>query len=138
MDINYRNVNSISLEICIVRMKNIRFYIYLHIMIAMYTISGICSKKASECQFLDVKFLVYYAIIIAILGIYAISWQQIIKKIPLSVAYANKAVTIIWGMIWGMLIFHEKITIWKVFGSILVMAGILLFVTSDKEDKSVE
>ena len=51
-----------------------------------------------------------------ILGIYALLWQQVIKKFELSVAYANKAVTLLWALIWGIFIFHEKITVFKTAG----------------------
>ena len=51
--------------------------------------------------------------LLLILGIYAICWQQIIKRIPLTLAYANKAVTVFWGMIRGMHFFSEIITVKK-------------------------
>lgn len=66
-------------------------------------------------------------IIILLLGFYAIGWQQIIKRLPLTTAFANKAVTIVWGMIWGLLFFNEKITTGKVIGALLVMVGIILY-----------
>ena len=33
--------------------------------------------------------------------------EQILKHLPLTVAYANKPVSLIWGMIWGTFIFGE-------------------------------
>ena len=61
-------------------------------------------------------------------------WQQVIKKFELSVAYANKAVTLLWALIWGIFIFHEKITVFKTAGILLVMAGI--FILNSEEEKS--
>lgn len=70
------------------------------------------------------------------MGIYAVGWQQIIKYLSLTTAFANKAVTIVWGIIWGILFFHETITVGKLLGAILVIVGVILFVSSDKgEDK---
>ena len=69
-----------------------------------------------------------------IFGIYAMLWQQVIKKFELSVAYANKAVTLLWALIWGIFIFHEKITVFKTAGILLVMAGI--FILNSEEEKS--
>ena len=57
-----------------------------------------------------------------------------IKKFELSVAYANKAVTLLWALIWGIFIFHEKITVFKTAGILLVMAGI--FILNSEEEKS--
>lgn len=35
-------------------------------------------------------------------------WQQILHYLPLTFAYANKGVSLVWGMIWGALFFQEK------------------------------
>ena len=65
---------------------------------------------------------------IAILGIYAIFWQQILKIFSLTTAFLNKAVTIVWGMIWGALFFSEEIKINMIIGAIIVLIGIVLVV----------
>ena len=48
---------------------------------------------------------------IIILGIYALIWQQLIKRIDLSIAYANRSMAILWSMIWAVIFFGEIITI---------------------------
>ena len=70
-----------------------------------------------------------------VLGIYALLWQQVIKKFELSIAYANKAITLLWALVWGIVIFHEQITAGKVIGILLVMAGIFIL-NSDSGDKA--
>lgn len=77
----------------------------------------------------------FYGLELVILGIYALLWQQIIKKFELSVAYANKAVTLIWGMIWGSLLFKEQITVTKLTGILLVIAGIVILNGKKEEGK---
>ena len=77
----------------------------------------------------SVRFFLYYGIVLANLGCYAVLWQQILKKIPLTSAYANKAVTIVWGLVWGLIFFGEVITIGKVIGSLLIIAGVMIVVT---------
>lgn len=67
-----------------------------------------------------------------ILFVYAIGWQQIIRHLPLNTAYTNKAVSIAWGVIWGILIFGEPITWNKVLGAVIVIAGVLVVVKSDE------
>lgn len=119
-------------------MKNskLRTFLILHLILIIYSISGICSKKAAIEDFLSIKFILLYMIIIFILGFYAIGWQQVIKKMPLTTAFANKSITIIWGIIWGYVFFGEKISIGKVIGALLVSCGIVMFAFSDKEDKN--
>lgn len=112
---------------------NIKTLFLLHIMLMIYSLSGICSKKAAEYPFLSISFIFYYGCIIGLLGFYAIGWQQIIKRLPLTIAFANKAVTVIWGIVWGTVFFHEPITIGKILGAVLVIIGVVLYSFADKE-----
>lgn len=106
----------------------------LHVLLALYSCSGILSKLASSYPFMSVGFICCYAGIIGLLGIYAICWQQIIKRIPLTAAYANKAVTVIWGMVWGVLVFKEKLTALQIVGGFFVLAGVFLYAMASAND----
>lgn len=103
----------------------IKDILLLQIVFLIYSINSIVAKFASGQEF-GLTFICLYALEVLILGIYAILWQQMIKKFELSVAYANKAVTLIWAMIWGALLFKEQITLTKVGGIILVIIGIVI------------
>lgn len=121
------------------KMKSkVKTLLLLHIMLMIYSMSGICSKLAAGEKFLSIKFCVYYGLIIFLLGFYAIGWQQIIKRLPLTTAFANKAVTVIWGIIWGLLFFSEPITVGKVIGAVLVVLGVVIFAYSEKETEDIE
>lgn len=113
--------------------SDLKTLIALHCMLMIYSMSGICSKLAARQTFLSAKFCLYYGIIILLLGFYAIGWQQIIKRIPLTTAFANKAVTVVWGIVWGRMFFQESITLGKIVGAILVVAGVALFAESDEK-----
>ena len=89
----------------------IKDIIILQIVIAIYTLSTVFAKFASAEEFMSFKFILFYGIEILILGLYAIIWQQLIKKFDISVAYANKAMGLLWSIIWAILIFKEIITI---------------------------
>ncbi len=107
--------------------------ILLHVIILIYSLSGICSKLAANEEFLSLPFCLYYGGVILLLGFYALAWQQIIKLLPLSTAYANKAVTVLWAMLWGLLFFQESITAGKLAGILLVIVGIVIFAKADNE-----
>lgn len=119
-----------------IKNSKVKTLLLLHIMLMVYSMSGICSKKAATATFLSFDFCLYYGIVIMLLGIYAIVWQQIIKMMPLTTAFANKAVTIIWGIIWGALFFSEKITIGKIIGALFVIIGVVLFAYSDNKESN--
>ena len=108
-----------------------KYFIYLHILLVLYSLSAVFSKLASVEPFLSFKFCMFYGMVFFLLALYALCWQQIIKHLPLTVAYANKAITVVWGILWGMLIFGEKLTSGKVIGAVFVICGIVLYAVSD-------
>ena len=118
--------------------SKIRILVALNVLLMVYSMSGILSKLAAGVDFLSWQFVGLYTGIIAILGIYAIGWQQILSRMALTSAFANKAVTIVWGIIWGFLFFQEQITLGKVIGGTLIIAGVVLFATADGKDERDE
>lgn len=104
----------------------------LHLLLMVYSMSGICSKLAASTKFLSLEFCFYYGIIILLLGLYAIGWQQIIKRLPLTTAFSNKAITVVWGIVWGCLFFGEGITLNKLVGAAFIIVGVVLYSRSDE------
>lgn len=113
--------------------SRIKVLLFLNVLLILYSAHTICSKMAGRYEFLSLGFCIFYALIILLLGIYAIGWQQAIKRLPLTTAYANKAVTVVWGMIFGAIVFKEEITIGKVLGGLLVITGVVLFAYADDD-----
>ena len=123
-------------------MKKVLPYIALHVVILIYSFSGICSKTAASKDFLSFEWLLFYGLVLLILAFYAIVWQQILKKLPLNVAYANKAITVIWGMLLGCIVFNETVNVPRIIGGVLILAGIILMSpagkSKDREKKGNE
>ncbi len=113
--------------------RNFVIYVQLHFLFMLYSLGGVCSKIAAQQKLFSWKWIGLYGIILVNLFFYAICWQQILKKLPLINAYTNKAVTVIWGIIWGKLLFNETITTGKVIGAILLGIGIYLIVSEEIE-----
>ena len=107
-------------------------YFALHILLIVFSLSGVCAKMASQQDFLSFWFVFWYGLVILDLGIYAIVWQQIIKHLPLNTAYANKAVTIAWGILWGTLFFQETIKWNMIVGALIVIVGVIVVVRADE------
>lgn len=108
----------------------------LHILLMVYSVSGIFSKLASQYDFFSWQFVACYAAILFLLGLYAIGWQQIIKRLPLTTAFANRAVAVVWGIIWGVVFFGESITFSKIAGAALVICGVVLFARADGKERA--
>lgn len=110
-------------------------YIKLHIILLLYSISAVCSKKAAGVPLFSTNFFILYGSCILFLGLYAIGWQQILKKLPLTTAFANKAITVVWGIVWGSLLFHETINIRHIIGAALVVLGVVLYAYADSDGR---
>ncbi len=106
----------------------------LHVLLGIYSLSEVFAKLASNQPFLSFSFILFYGLVIAMLGMYAIGWQKVIKHMPLTTAYANKAVTVIWGCFWGIVLFREQLSLQKVIGICIVIAGVILFEIASQED----
>lgn len=113
-----------------------KWLLITQLMLLFYSMGGICSKMASNEKLFSIRFLIYYGILLLILFIYAIGWQQVIKHLPLTTAYANKAMTVVWGIVWGTLLFGERLTVGKIAGAALVITGVILFAGADHESES--
>lgn len=51
----------------------------------------------------------------------------------MTTAFANKAVTVVWGLVWGFVFFQEPITFKKVLGALLVIIGVVIYAKADGE-----
>lgn len=71
-------------------------------------------------------FFVSYGGMLFLLGIYAVGWQWILGKLPLGVAFSNKAVSILWGICFGHYIFHEAVSWRVIIGAVCIIAGVIL------------
>ena len=108
------------------KMNNFASFLLMHAGFLIYSFYTVLGKIAAKYDFLSLRFCIFYCILILILFIYAIVWQQVLKVIPLSFATANKASTIVWGMFWSFIFFQEEITFKKIFGAVIIITGIIL------------
>lgn len=104
----------------------------LHLLLFVYSLESVCSKFASKQELFSFKFFMFYGLVLFLLFIYALVWQRILKYMPLTVAYANKGITIVWGIFWGAILFHETITLKTIIGGVIILIGIYLVVTNNE------
>ena len=114
------------------KLKNIAL---LQAVIIIFSITSVLAKFASEQAFLSRGFILWYGLEIIVLGIYAICWQQVIKRFDISIAYANKATVLLWGAVWSRLIFHEVPSPRQFAAMGLVIAGVVVLNLSGGGEK---
>ena len=113
--------------------KKWKSIVLLQAIVFIYTLAGVAGKFAAGYEFLSWRFILCYGIEILILGVYAILWQQILKRFSLSVAYANRAIALIWSLFWAVILFRERITVMNVVGILIVVAGTIIVNGSENE-----
>jgi len=111
-----------------------RVFLALHLLLLLFAFTTVLSKLAAGEEFLSLRFCLFFGGEFVLLGIYALGWQQILKRLPLTVAYTNKAVTLVWSLVFGALLFHEQVSLKQILGCALVVAGVVLFVRADGEE----
>ena len=102
-----------------------RRLLLLQAVVILYTLSSVMAKFASG-QEAPGRIQFFFGMDLFFLGLYALFWQQLIKTLPLSVAYANRAMALLWSALWARLIFGEKIGVRQMGGIALVIVGILI------------
>lgn len=114
-------------------MSKAKWLFILQAIVVIYSLSSVFSKLASSYELFSFKFFVFYGCMFLMMMIYAIGWQQVIKYVPLITAYANKAISVVWGIIFGFVIFNEHISIKQIIGAAIVIVGIICYSKADGE-----
>lgn len=104
----------------------------LHVGMMISSLSGVFAKMAAGQELLSLPFFFFYGLDLAAAFVYAIIWQQVLKRMPLTVAYANRPMSLVWGLIWGSLLFQETITWNMLLGAAVIFVGIYIMVTSNE------
>ncbi|NLZ70498.1 MAG: DMT family transporter [Clostridiaceae bacterium] len=100
--------------------------IIIQLLVFLFSTSGVFLKLASNTPTFSPLFILYYCVAIAVLFIYAVFWQQILRITNLSVAYSHRATSSIWVLINSAVIFHEQIKPVTIIAVLLIVTGIVL------------
>ena len=110
----------------------LKYIFWLQLLLLFGSVGGVCAKYAAAHPFFGTEFCVAYAALLITLVVYAVGWQQIIKHLPLTTAYASKSTGIIYAVFWGVLVFDETVSLGKIVGIVITVCGVVLF--ADSED----
>ena len=119
----------------LIKFKNI---ILLQAVVIIYTSTSIIGKLAADTEVMSFKFIMFYGLDVFFLGIYAICWQQMIKRFDLSVAYANRAMALLWTGLWAVVIFKAPLTVKQIIGIVVVVIGTVIINLKPKGGKEVQ
>lgn len=98
----------------------------------LYACVSLFTKYASQQEFMSWNYTVGLIGAIGVMGLYAVLWQQILKRIELSLAYMFKGTSIVFVMLLAYILFGEQITWNNIVGAIIIISGIVLFAHSSE------
>lgn len=93
----------------------------------IYACTSIFTKMASRQEMLSWPYLLWIAGAVGVMGVYAILWQQVLKRIELSTAYMFKGTGLIFGLLIAWALLGEQITSNNIIGAAIIIVGIALF-----------
>ncbi|MCL2562568.1 MAG: transporter [Oscillospiraceae bacterium] len=97
----------------------------------LFSFVGVVGKMAAMSGGLTMRFFLFVGLQVFLLGLYAIIWQQVLKKFDLVAAMAYRGVVVILSLIWAIVFFQEEITMFNIIGSLIIVAGIYIVSTGE-------
>ena len=113
---------------------SLKWFLILHLSLLLNSLGGVASKMAGRSDFLSLRFFFFYGLMLVLVLGFAVIWQQVLRRMPLGFAITNKPITVIYALVWSVLIFGEKVTPRMAAGALVVLAGILVCVTERSPD----
>ena len=102
-------------------------YISLVLVYLFYAGISVIMKYTGLQQPLTIEWCVGFVLLVATLGVYAIAWQQILKRIELGVAYMFKGLSLFFIMLLLALCYGEPITPMKLLSTGIIVMGIVVY-----------
>lgn len=93
----------------------------------IYACEAIFTKLAALQEPLSFEYFLCLGGAFCVMGVYAILWQQVLKRIELSTAYMFKGTSLIFVLLLAALLFGESITWTNIMGALMIIGGITLF-----------
>ena len=98
----------------------------------MESLTSPCLKLGGRYPFMSPGYIAWFCLAVAILGFYAVCWQLILEKLPLTTAYLRRGFSYILIFVWATLIFHEAITWKQILGIMVITLGMVISSSDEK------
>ena len=113
-------------------MKRWLIYVILIGINLLYACVSLFTKYTSQQEFLSWRYICGLAGAVCVMGIYAILWQLVLKRVELSLAYMFKGTSIVFVMLLAYWLFSEQITWNNIIGAMIIILGIVLYANDSK------
>ena len=111
--------------------KDIIFAIFIY---TIFPLSSVIMKIASGYENFIIK-MILFSLAIGVLGIFSILWQKLLKNVDLVKAYIFKSTTIIWSVVYGILLFGENVNLNMIIGMAITTVGVIITILGGKHNE---
>ena len=103
----------------------------------MESLTSPCLKLGGRYPFMSPGYIAWFCLAVLILCFYAVCWQLILEKLPLTTAYLRRGFSYILIFVWARLIFHEAITWKQILGIFVITIGMVISISDERSGDSV-
>lgn len=97
----------------------------------MESLTSPCLKIGARYPFMSAPYIAWFCLAVLILCFYAVCWQLILEKLPLTTAYLRRGFSYILIFVWAVLIFHETITWKQILGILVIIVGMVVSISDE-------
>ncbi len=106
--------------------KKRNVYALAIVAIVFESLSSSVLKLGGQYPFFSHMYLLFFGVALIIMAIYALAWQLILERLPLTTAYLRKGLTYALIFIWAAVFFHEVITLKQIVGMTVIIVGMVV------------
>lgn len=111
--------------------KKRNVYALALVAIVFESLSSSVLKVGGTYPFLSWGYLMFFGMALVIMAIYAVAWQLILERLPLTTAYLRKGLTYALIFIWAGVFFHEVVTLKQILGMAVIVVGMVVSMSDE-------
>lgn len=99
--------------------------------IVFESLSSSVLKMSKDYPVLSPMYLFWFGVALGILALYAVAWQLLLERLPLTTAYMRKGLTYVLIFVWAQVLFHETITLQQYIGMAIIIVGMVVSLSDE-------
>lgn len=88
-------------------------------------------KVGGQYPFLSPMYLAFFGLALVIMAVYAVAWQLLLERLPLTTAYLRKGLTYALIFVWAAVFFDEVITLKQIIGMAVIIVGMVVSMSDE-------
>lgn len=98
----------------------------------LYALVSLMAATVARLPLFSLLFVLGVGGVFVLFGLYAVVWQQLLKRLPLSLAYMFKGTSLLFVLLLSALFLGDAIAWQNLVGAALIIVGIVLFARADE------